>query len=37
MHMIIMDVNAMGLIHLNVHPWLVLNLYLNVSLDSIKS
>jgi hypothetical protein len=30
--MCVMDVNAMEFIHLNVHPWLVINLYLTFSL-----
>jgi len=25
----VMDANAMEFIHMNVHPWLVMNLYLN--------
>jgi hypothetical protein len=31
----VMDVNAIGFILLNVHPWFVLNLYLIFSLVSI--
>jgi hypothetical protein len=28
----VIDANAMGFIHLNVHPWLVINLYLTLNL-----
>jgi hypothetical protein len=31
----VMDVNAMEFIHLNVHPWFVINLYLTFNLVSI--
>ncbi len=33
----VMNVNAMEFIHSNVHPWLVINLYLTFSLVSIPS
>jgi hypothetical protein len=31
------DANAMGFIHLNVHPWLVIKLYLTFSLILVQS
>jgi hypothetical protein len=33
----VMDVNVMEFIHLNVHPWFVLNLYIHFSILSILS
>jgi hypothetical protein len=32
---VVMDGNAMGFIHLNVHPRLVMNVYITLSLISI--
>jgi hypothetical protein len=32
----VMNANAMAFIHLNVYPWLVINLYLTFSLVSIQ-
>jgi hypothetical protein len=31
------NANAIGFIHLNVHSWLIINLYLTLSLVSIHS
>jgi len=33
----VMDANTMEFIHMNVHPWFIINLYLTFNLISIHS